>query len=34
MKELNYMSQTSLEFIGNTPVYQLDNSNIYVKLEK
>ena len=28
------MSQTSLEFIGNTPVYQLDNSNIYVKLEK
>ena len=28
------MSQTSLQFIGNTPVYQLDNSNIYVKLEK
>ena len=28
------MISTSLKFVGNTPVYQLDNTNIFVKLEK
>ena len=28
------MISTSLTFVGNTPVYQLDNTNIFVKLEK
>ena len=28
------MIATSLKFVGNTPVYQLDNTNIFVKLEK
>ena len=25
---------SSLKFVGNTPIYQLDNTNIFVKLEK
>ena len=28
------MISTSLKFVGNTPIYQLDNTNIFVKLEK
>ena len=28
------MIATSLKFVGNTPVYKLDNTNIFVKLEK
>lgn len=28
------MEHSSLKFIGNTPVYKLDNTNIYAKLEK
>ena len=28
------MISSSLKFVGNTPVYQLDNTNIFVKLEK
>ena len=28
------MISTSLKFVGNTPVYQLDDTNIFVKLEK
>lgn len=28
------MLASSLKFVGNTPVYQLDNTNIFVKLEK
>ena len=28
------MISTSLKFVGNTPVYHLDNTNIFVKLEK
>ncbi|AME10097.1 MULTISPECIES: PLP-dependent cysteine synthase family protein [Gemella] len=28
------MIATSLKFVGNTPIYQLDNTNIFVKLEK
>lgn len=28
------MVVSSLKFVGNTPIYQLDNTNIFVKLEK
>ena len=28
------MFASSLKFVGNTPIYQLDNTNIFVKLEK
>lgn len=28
------MAVSSLKFVGNTPIYQLDNTNIFVKLEK
>ena len=28
------MLASSLKFVGNTPIYQLDNTNIFVKLEK
>lgn len=28
------MLTSSLKFVGNTPIYQLDNTNIFVKLEK
>lgn len=28
------MNHSSLKFVGNTPVHRLDNTNIYVKLEK
>ncbi|MGX7111995.1 PLP-dependent cysteine synthase family protein [Gemella cuniculi] len=28
------MLATSLKLVGNTPIYQLDNTNIFVKLEK
>ena len=28
------MVASSLKFVGNTPIYQLDNTNIFVKLEK
>ena len=27
-------TSSTIELIGNTPVYQLPNTNIYVKLEK
>ncbi len=25
---------SSLKFVGNTPIYKIDNTNIFVKLEK
>ena len=28
------MLESSLKFVGNTPIYQLDDTNIFVKLEK
>ena len=28
------MVVSSLKFVGNTPIYQLDDTNIFVKLEK
>ena len=28
------MLASSLKFVGNTPIYQLDDTNIFVKLEK